>query len=229
MAHFSETPLYLAEGLCNATGAPRNIRERWSRHRISASYGCAYSIVKKHGGLLHLESTSAEGSAFAFYLPGTQANAIPATNGQANPRPLRFNHQRVLVMDDEAAIRDLTSQLLGTLGYNVTAVPDGLEAIRTYERALRRGEHFQAVILDATVRGGLGGVETIEQLRGWTRTSMPSSAVDTPMKPRFRSFSLWDSAARCPSPSRAVNWQRHCRSRPKAVKTRELRPGAASV
>ena len=69
-------------------------------------------------------------------------------------------------MDDEAAIRELTSQLLGTLGYQVTAVADGLEAIKTYERDLRRGERFQAVILDATVRGGLGGIATIERLRG---------------------------------------------------------------
>ncbi len=68
-------------------------------------------------------------------------------------------------MDDEAAIRELTSQLLGTLGYEVTAVRDGLEAVRLYERALRRGEQFQAVILDATVRGGMGGVATIERLR----------------------------------------------------------------
>jgi two-component system cell cycle sensor histidine kinase/response regulator CckA len=44
-------------------------------------------------------------------------------------------------------------------------VPDGLEAVRTYERALRRGENFQAVILDATIRGGMGGVATIERLR----------------------------------------------------------------
>ncbi len=83
-----------------------------------------------------------------------------------NGREYQFNQQRVLVMDDEAAIRELTSQLLGTLGYEVTAVPDGLEAIRSYERALRHGENFQAVILDATVRGGLGGVATIERLRG---------------------------------------------------------------
>jgi two-component system cell cycle sensor histidine kinase/response regulator CckA len=70
-----------------------------------------------------------------------------------------------LVMDDEAGIRDLTSQLLGSLGYEVTAVPDGVEAVKTYERAMRRGENFQAVILDATIRGGMGGLATIERLR----------------------------------------------------------------
>ena len=124
----------------------------------------SYSIVKKHGGLLHLENASSEGSAFAFYLRASDRK-LPAPEVRVTERAFHFNHQRVLVMDDEAAIRELTSQLLGTLGYEVTAVPDGLEAVRLYERALRRGEQFQVVILDATVRGGMGGVATIERLR----------------------------------------------------------------
>jgi two-component system, cell cycle sensor histidine kinase and response regulator CckA len=124
----------------------------------------SYSIVKKHGGLLLLENSSPEGSAFAFYLRASDRRVAKPETRSAQ-RPFHFNHQRVLVMDDEAAIRELTSQLLGTLGYEVTAVPDGLEAVKLYERALRRGEHFQAVILDATVRGGMGGVATIERLR----------------------------------------------------------------
>ncbi|MFN2508422.1 MAG: response regulator [Chthoniobacterales bacterium] len=125
----------------------------------------SYSIVKKHGGLLHLEATSNEGSTFAFYLRASKGRPT-VVDHKVTERVFHFNHQRILIMDDEAAIRELTSQLLGTLGYEVTAVPDGLEAIKTYERALRRGENFQAVILDATVRGGLGGLATIERLRG---------------------------------------------------------------
>jgi two-component system cell cycle sensor histidine kinase/response regulator CckA len=125
----------------------------------------SYSVVKKHGGILLLESTSAEGSVFAFYLRASENAATTAGETRGSRRPFHYNHQRILVMDDEEAIRELTSQLLGTLGYEVTAVPDGLEAVRIYERALRKGEHFQAVILDATVRGGMGGVATIERLR----------------------------------------------------------------
>jgi CheY-like chemotaxis protein len=124
----------------------------------------SYSVVKKHGGMLLLESSSSEGSVFAFYLRASE-RAVSQSEARVGGLPFHYNHQRILVMDDEAAIRELTSQLLGTLGYEVTAVPDGLEAIRLYERALRRGEHFQAVILDATVRGGMGGVATIERLR----------------------------------------------------------------
>lgn len=124
----------------------------------------SYSIVKKHGGILHLENSSPEGSTFTFYLPATDRD-LTASEPQASERVFNFNHQKVLIMDDEAAIRDLTSQLLGTLGYEVTAVPDGLEAVKVYERALRRGENFQAVILDATIRGGMGGLATMERLR----------------------------------------------------------------
>src|SRR5712691_3984724 len=123
----------------------------------------SYSIVKKHGGLLHLESSSPEGSTFVFYLPA--AGEQLETSGPPTAEQTLFNQQRVLVMEDEAAIRELTSQLLGSLGYEVTAVPDGLEAVKLYERALRRGENFHAVILDATIRGGMGGLATIERLR----------------------------------------------------------------
>ena len=124
----------------------------------------SYSVVKKHGGLLHLEHTSADGSTFTFYLPATDSEP-PAPEPTLENEIFSFNHQRVLVMDDEAAIRDLTSELLGTLGYKVTTVPDGAEALKKYELAMRTGETFQAVILDATIRGGMGGVATMERLR----------------------------------------------------------------
>jgi two-component system cell cycle sensor histidine kinase/response regulator CckA len=124
----------------------------------------SYSIITKHGGMLHLEDSSPAGSTFAFYLPAVSSQNATAESLCTEER-FHFNHQRVLVMDDEAAIRDLTSYLLGTLGYEVTTVPDGVEAVKTYEDALRQGENFQAVILDATIRGGMGGLATIERLR----------------------------------------------------------------
>jgi len=124
----------------------------------------SYSVVKKHGGLLHLERNSADGSTFTFYLPATDSEP-PVPEPTLENEIFSFNHQRVLVMDDEAAIRDLTSELLGTLGYKVTTVPDGAEALKKYELAMRTGETFQAVILDATIRGGMGGVATMERLR----------------------------------------------------------------
>ena len=124
----------------------------------------SHSVVKKHGGMLHLENSSPEGSTFAFYLAAADGE-MPISESPPTDGILHFSNQRVLVMDDEPAVRDLTSELLGTLGYEVTAVANGMEAVKTYEGALRRGENFQAVILDATIRGGMGGVATIECLR----------------------------------------------------------------
>jgi PAS domain S-box-containing protein len=152
-------------------GVPANIATRifdpyFTTKPTSSGLGLSigFSIIKKHGGMLHLEQSSSSGAVFTFYLPAAKAEVVPPKQ-IAPAAGLQFNHQRVLVMDDEAGIRDLTSQLLGSLGYEVTAVPDGAEAVKTYERAMRRGENFQAVILDATIRGGMGGVATIERLR----------------------------------------------------------------
>jgi two-component system cell cycle sensor histidine kinase/response regulator CckA len=123
----------------------------------------SYSIIKKHGGLLQLDDSTTDGATFVFYLPASTMHA--ANDPSGGEAVVDAGHQRILVMDDEAAIRELTSQLLSTLGYEVTAVPDGSEAVRAYERASQRGEGFQAVILDATIRGGMGGLATIERLR----------------------------------------------------------------
>jgi CheY-like chemotaxis protein len=124
----------------------------------------SYSIIKKHGGILTLESSSPRGSTFAFYLPAMDG-PLPKSEPPVVESLLHFHNQRVLVMDDEPAVRELTSELLETLGYEVTAVANGAEALETYECALRRGENFHAVILDATIRGGMGGLATIERLR----------------------------------------------------------------
>ena len=124
----------------------------------------SFSIIKKHGGLLHLENSSASGAIFAFYLPATKAEASEVKESGSG-RTSSFENQRILVMDDDEAIRDLTSHLLISLGYHVTAVADGTEAVRAYADAMERGENFHAVILDATIRGGMGGLATIERLR----------------------------------------------------------------
>jgi PAS domain S-box-containing protein len=124
----------------------------------------SYSIVRKHGGLLQLENSSSDGSTFVFYLPATEQDTFAVDTPGLERSPASSSH-RVLVMDDEAAVRELISDLLVTLGFEVTAVPDGTEAVKTYERALHQGENFQAVILDATIRGGMGGLATIERLR----------------------------------------------------------------
>jgi len=75
-----------------------------------------------------------------------------------------LKRKKVLVMDDEEMIRNICGQMLSYLGYEVVLSKDGAEAIEAYEKAMKSGKPFDVVILDLTVRGGIGGKETISKL-----------------------------------------------------------------
>jgi len=68
-------------------------------------------------------------------------------------------------MDDEAAIRQLFGNLLSSLGYDCALAAEGREAVELYRAAAQeKGEPFDAVILDLTVPGGMGGREALREL-----------------------------------------------------------------
>ena len=67
-------------------------------------------------------------------------------------------------MDDDKGIRELAGEILQHLGYRVEFAADGAEAVASYQEALKSSEPFDAVILDLTLRGGMGGKEAIQKL-----------------------------------------------------------------
>jgi CheY-like chemotaxis protein len=67
-------------------------------------------------------------------------------------------------MDDDAALRYLMTAVLNSLGYEVETAKDGAEAIAIYEAAKTMGRPFEVCLLDLTVSGGMGGVETASKL-----------------------------------------------------------------
>lgn len=74
-------------------------------------------------------------------------------------------HRTILFMDDEESILEAFGRLLTLKGYTVIPARDGNEALRLYRSARECGKRIDIVILDLTVPGGMGGIETIEQLR----------------------------------------------------------------
>jgi DNA-binding response OmpR family regulator len=68
-------------------------------------------------------------------------------------------------MDDEKIIRDLAARMLRKGGYEVDLASSGEEALDIYKRAEVSGTPFDAIILDLTIRGGMGGMETASALR----------------------------------------------------------------
>jgi two-component system, cell cycle sensor histidine kinase and response regulator CckA len=78
-----------------------------------------------------------------------------------------FGHHKVcsiLVMDDEQMILIIATQMLQSLGYQVTVCQNGNEAVALYKSALDAGTPFAAVIIDLQIIGGMGGEEAARHI-----------------------------------------------------------------
>jgi CheY-like chemotaxis protein len=98
---------------------------------------------------------------FYIYLPASpRCEDSKQTDGKLTSQ----GKGKILIMDDEDMIREITGELLMNLGYQVEFAKNGSEAIDLYREAQDLGKPFDAVILDLTVPGGMGGKETIKKL-----------------------------------------------------------------
>ncbi|MBV1883121.1 MAG: response regulator [Pseudomonadales bacterium] len=119
-----------------------------------------HSIITKHQGYIKCESTPGEGATFTFYLPATSKSA--EDNNQAD-----VTHKgsgKILVMDDEEPVREVTQSILEYMGYEVLLAKDGEEAIEIYRQCMLESNPVNAVIMDMTIPGGMGGKETMQAL-----------------------------------------------------------------
>lgn len=67
-------------------------------------------------------------------------------------------------MDDDETIRNIAGAILHTIGYHTVFALNGEEAISLYEKARESGRPFDAVIMDLTIPGGMGGKEAVRKL-----------------------------------------------------------------
>jgi signal transduction histidine kinase/CheY-like chemotaxis protein len=125
----------------------------------------AYSIIKKHGGHISLESEVKAGSAFSIYLPASGKKAVIKKAEEAvSARAIKEGEGRILVMDDDELVSGVARRILSKSGYEVASARHGNEAIDLYTDARARGRAFDLLILDLTVPGEMGGAETIKKL-----------------------------------------------------------------
>jgi signal transduction histidine kinase/ActR/RegA family two-component response regulator len=148
----------------------------------------AYAIVVKHGGQLSVESTPGAGTVFMVDLPASLEAPVAQMPVSF---PLQTGTERLLVMDDDEALRELSKAVLATLGYDVQTAGDGAEAVDLYERSKAAGNGFDAVLLDLTVTGGMGGLEAavmLKELDPSARLIVSSGYSDAPVMSRFAEY-----------------------------------------
>ncbi len=123
-----------------------------------------YSIIQKHGGHIGVVTQQGKGTTFYVYLRAAQ-EALPEQRKESFSFHEHRGEGRILVMDDEEAICGVLAKLLERAGYEAVTTLDGTQAISTYKQAMDDGHPFDAVILDLTIPGGMGGRDIIQILR----------------------------------------------------------------
>lgn len=106
-------------------------------------------------------------------------------------REAMSNSGRILIMDDEDFILDVTREVLLELGYEVEVSTNGLEALDKYRRAMADGKRFDAVIMDLTISGGMGGKDAIKgllQIDPHARALVSSGHANDPVMMDCRSY-----------------------------------------
>jgi CheY-like chemotaxis protein len=136
-------------------------KQRGDQKGMGLGLTICHTVVQKHGGAIAVKSEMGVGTTFDIYLPAARklSGAEKASAPPGVPR-----HGKVLVMDDEQALRKVLGLMLTGLGHEVDLAEDGQMAIDVYKKAKSLGRHFDVVILDLTVREGMGGQETIQAL-----------------------------------------------------------------
>jgi two-component system cell cycle sensor histidine kinase/response regulator CckA len=102
-------------------------------------------------------STAGVGSCVTLYLPAVPCG-IPEEEADQS-LPDLTGSGRILIMDDEDLIRDIATEILQFAGYQVESCADGKSAVELFRAARESAVPFDAVILDLTIPGGMGGKE----------------------------------------------------------------------
>jgi len=153
----------------NGAGIPPEVVDRifepfFTTKKTGTGLGLAtvLSIVRKHGGQLGVDSTVGVGTTFTAFIPVTER---PIETGVRKPAALRFGTGRVLLMDDDPQLCEITGTMLAGLDYKYDIAHNGEEALALYRRYHNVNRPYDVVMLDLTIVGGMGGEETFRKLK----------------------------------------------------------------
>ncbi len=120
-------------------------------------------FIEEHEGIICVESTVNVGTEFRFYLPVANKPVQKTAAPQAS-RSLKQGSGAVMIVDDEDQIRRVAVWILKRCGYTVYESNSGEAALKTYQSMARAGRPLDLVLMDLTLKGGMGGLETAREI-----------------------------------------------------------------
>jgi CheY-like chemotaxis protein/uncharacterized cupredoxin-like copper-binding protein len=147
----------------------------------------AYSIIKKHNGHISVESLPGAGATFHIYLPASDKEVQIKEKADI----LQTGRGKILIMDDEALLREMMEGMLVILGYEAEFAVNGSEAVEMFKTAKESKKPYDAVILDLKIPGGMGGKEVIKRLLELDpelRAIVCSGYSDDPVMSNYREY-----------------------------------------
>jgi hypothetical protein len=168
------------------TGIPAKVLERifdpfFTTKEIGKGTGLGLStamgIVKSHGGFINVSSTVGR-TQFQVFLPAVEATATMPAPDLEMPKG---HGELILVVDDEASIREITQTTLEAHGYKVSAVSDGIEAIAHYAQ---HKKEISLVVMDWMMPSmdGLTAIHILQKMNPAANIIAVSGLVVSPDK-----------------------------------------------
>jgi PAS domain S-box-containing protein len=121
-----------------------------------------YGIVKQHGGSIGIYSEQGRGTTIKIYLPAV-ADVVQHARASEDTAPLPRGDELILLVEDEAAVRSLSSRILREQGYSVLEAANGDEALRLMEQRAAAEPSPQLLVTDV-IMPQLSGSELAKQI-----------------------------------------------------------------
>ena len=158
-----------------------------------------HSIITKHDGRIKVDSQPGQGTVFTIYLPAVDRTE-EATVTKSDTINLNLPASaRVLIMDDDEAVREMLGKMLNQLEYKVSFSVHGQEAIAKYQVAWADGNPYDVVIMDLTIPGGMGGIEAAQGILNINPTAkiiVSSGYATDPVLANYKAYGFMGIAAK---------------------------------
>jgi two-component system, cell cycle sensor histidine kinase and response regulator CckA len=132
-------------------------KEKGAKKGVGLGLTICYSIIQKHGGFIHVDSQHGNGTQVHVFLP-----VFNEENSTTNIKDaVKTSNGRIMIVDDEPIVQDVTRKMLERLGYDVDVFDEGRQALAAYEKDLANDSSFDIIFLDLVNKQGLGGRDTL--------------------------------------------------------------------